>query len=679
MQGVVYAVRIRQRWIWRVSLHAKTDAAYWRGLLQKPVRMLRIEPALSWGQAGWLREGLERTAGDGRLDKPKLAKALAALEPGLPGLGPHSRKSLRLEDWQDEPGPRLEEREMEARLPAAYRMAAGLAGRSLLEEEWRQWLEVQQEEERAAEADRLSLLQLANLQGWLELTTGLSCGDPGKAATKQDRKHRCRRCGSGEASMSRSFCLACGGDCAYCEACLGMGRARFCTLLIRGQARRKAGDTGTYGRSVLGVRHKEELATAQGARDGSGGRLGRTAAAGEVGHGAQGAEKLAKWGLSPAQTEAVLAALTFLEQEGQAGGPASVGWRGRLASLLPRRRQGKDGEAGRFLLWAVTGAGKTEMIFPLLERELNRGGRALVATPRRDVVLELLPRLRKAFPDRTVVGLYGGSEERWESGDITLATTHQLLRFHQGFGLVIIDELDAFPYHNDPMLQYAAEQSVRPGGQFVFLSATPPAGLQREARAGHLPHVRVPVRFHRHPLPVPRCLGMKPLEQHLARRRLPAALRRELAVSLKRGAQIFLFVPKIKVVPAVVQLLRTMYPDIIIDGTSSQDEERAEKVIAFREGRIRLLVTTTILERGVTVPKTDVFIVGAESALFDEAALVQMAGRAGRSKDDPKGRVLFAGAARTRSQTGAIRQIKRMNRIARAKGYLLEEQGRERQ
>lgn len=107
---------------------------------------------------------------------------------------------------------------------------------------------------------------------------------------------------------------------------------------------------------------------------------------------------------------------------------------------------------------------KTEMIFPLLQHTLDHGGRALVATPRRDVVLELAPRLAKAFPDTSLATLYGGSDERWKDAQLTLATTHQLMRFYQGFDLVIIDELDAFPYHNDPMLAHAASSSCKPGG-----------------------------------------------------------------------------------------------------------------------------------------------------------------------------------------------------------------------
>ena len=92
--------------------------------------------------------------------------------------------------------------------------------------------------------------------------------------------------------------------------------------------------------------------------------------------------------------------------------------------------------------------------------------------------------------------------------------------------------------------------------------------------------------------------------------------------------------------------------------------------MAFREREIRLLVTTTILERGVTIPRSDVFILDADNGLFDEASLVQMAGRAGRSMDDPAGRVVFASSRRTRSQVKAVAQIRKMNTIAHRKGYL---------
>jgi len=113
-----------------------------------------------------------------------------------------------------------------------------------------------------------------------------------------------------------------------------------------------------------------------------------------------------------------------------------------------------------------------------------------------------------------------------------------------------------------------------------------------------------------------------------------------------------------------------------IEGTSSVDPGRTEKVVLFRQASLRILITTTILERGVTIPRSDVFILDAQQRMFDEAALVQMAGRAGRSGDDPNGRVFFCSSYRTSSQRGAERQIRAMNRIARRHGYLLESKER---
>nr|WP_225312542.1 helicase-related protein [Aneurinibacillus sp. XH2] len=168
---------------------------------------------------------------------------------------------------------------------------------------------------------------------------------------------------------------------------------------------------------------------------------------------------------------------------------------------------------------------------------------------------------------------------------------------------------------------------------------------------------------------------MKSVASCVQKQSLPANLLKELQLSVERGAQLFIFISKIKWVEPLVKLLREAFPNIVIEGTSSMDPFRAEKVILFRQSKIRMLVTTTILERGVTVPRTDVFILNADAELFDEASLVQMAGRAGRSKDDPDGRVFFAAEDRTRSQIGAIRQIKQMNRLAMSKGYLLQTKG----
>lgn len=62
------------------------------------------------------------------------------------------------------------------------------------------------------------------------------------------------------------------------------------------------------------------------------------------------------------------------------------------------------------MVHAVTGAGKTEMIFPVIDHIIRRNGRVCVASPRIDVCIELKPRLQAAFESVDVTLLYGGSE-----------------------------------------------------------------------------------------------------------------------------------------------------------------------------------------------------------------------------------------------------------------------------
>lgn len=524
--------------------------------------------------------------------------------------------------------------------------ADGMRGRLLLDEEIVQLLRDKGWERFVPM--RHVLIQFGWLQGWLEVCSGIQWGRDTVASGTHERKRGkgrwwlhisslwlfkdksteafCGRCGSSE-GLNASSCATCGSKrCLTCTQCLNLGRSRSCALLIRGVFQQE-------------VNSDRQVAPVQ--------------------------ERLKKWSLAPAQEAASTQALQYIHTIREKG---------------KRNRKSKLAlEKGAFLLWAVTGAGKTEMIFPLIEDTLLHGGRALVATPRRDVVLELKPRIEKAFPAQKVVTLYGGSPERWTEGTLTLATTHQLLRFAEAFDLVIIDELDAFPYHNDPMLHRAANRVCRPGGVFVYLSATPPETMQRDVKRGRMAHARVPVRFHRYPLPVPAHIAMPAVEQCLARRSLPDLLMKQISHSVGRGAQVFVFVARIRQVEPMVRLLSHQLPEIIVGGTSAVDEMRSDKVMGFRERKIRVLVTTTILERGVTVPKSDVYILDAHDRLFDASSLVQMAGRAGRSKDDPAGNVVFGSAQWNEAQRKAVRQIRDMNRIAGRNGYLLTEDERGKQ
>ena len=698
MQVRIYAVRTECGWNTGMTLDWRVDASYWLSedgrkangtklvILQQAVsiqvglsvleQFLFVEEMDEWGKRKWTqyfaelliphRETLEESAqlllAEEHLDvliveppysepssntyvKEHREQGYLVAERAAIYMGEEERAIGNITDVHSQ---QQEERTGAQRAPLslfadAWQFADVMCGRLLLDDEIVQLLRHKGWERLVPM--RHVLIQFGWLQGWLEVRSSIQWR---RESDAHDRKRRkgiwwlgtsslwpfkdkstaayCGRCGSTD-GLNASSCASCGSKrCLTCTQCLNLGRSRSCALLIRGVLQQEADS-------------RQQAAPVE--------------------------ERLKKWSLAPAQEAASTQALQYIQT---------------LREKVRRNRRGKLPQGkGAFLLWAVTGAGKTEMIFPLIEDTLLHGGRVLVATPRRDVVLELKPRVEKAFPVQKVVTLYGGSPERWNEGMLTLATTHQLLRFAEAFELVIIDELDAFPYHNDPMLHRAANRVCRPGGVFVYLSATPPESMQRDVRRGRMAHAKVPVRFHRHPLPVPAHITMPAVEQCLTRRSLPAPLMKRMIHSVERGAQVFIFVARIRQVEPMVRLLSNQLPGIPVGGTSAVDELRSDKVMRFRERNIRVLVTTTILERGVTVPKSDVYILDAHDRLFDASSLVQMAGRAGRSKDDPAGSVVFGSAQWNEAQRKAVYQIREMNRIARRNGYLLSDEERRKQ
>ncbi len=323
------------------------------------------------------------------------------------------------------------------------------------------------------------------------------------------------------------------------------------------------------------------------------------------------------------------------------------------------------------LVWAVCGAGKTEVLFKGIEAALSKGKRVCIASPRTDVVLELSPRLQQVFPGVDIAILFGGSEDRTKNSPLTIATTHQLLRYYRAFDILIIDEVDAFPYSVDPALEYAASQARTEEASTIYLSATPSRNMQRDARSDRLPSVIIPARYHRKPLPVPSMEWCGNWEKRVKKNRISGNVFYWINKHKAANRPIFLFVPNIELLKQVVAILEKEHGDLVA-GVHAKDKNRKEKVAGFRKGRINILVTTTILERGVTVANVQVGVLGAEDSLFTESALVQIAGRSGRSSKHPDGDVRFFHYGRTREMIAAIDHIRRMNYRAEKGGFFNE-------
>jgi competence protein ComFA len=348
-----------------------------------------------------------------------------------------------------------------------------------------------------------------------------------------------------------------------------------------------------------------------------------------------------------------------------------LGWKGQL-SLGQQTASTRVVETVQnmteLLVWAVCGAGKTEVLFAGIESALAAKKRVCIATPRTDVVLELTPRLKAAFPGVSVASLYGGSEERHLYAPLTIATTHQLLRFYHAFDTIILDEVDAFPYTVEESLQYAAVQARKPESAMIYLTATPNEKWQRECRTGKRVFTTIPARFHRHPLPVPHFKWCGNWQKQLKKEKLPANILTWIKNRLENNKQALLFFPHIPLMEKALPIIRKLAPEI--EAVHAEDPNRKDKVQKMRNKEIPLLLTTTILERGVTFPNIDVAVVGAEDDIFIESALVQIAGRAGRSKDFPNGVVTFFHYGKTEAMLKARKQINTMNQEGVRKGLI---------
>ncbi|WP_040472852.1 helicase-related protein, partial [Lentilactobacillus hilgardii] len=134
---------------------------------------------------------------------------------------------------------------------------------------------------------------------------------------------------------------------------------------------------------------------------------------------------------------------------------------------------------------------------------------------------------------------------------------------------------------------------------------------------------------------------------------------------VKQKQRFLLFVPRIKDLTLVSNALEKANINCTYLTVYSADPQRLEKVTAMRSQSVDFLITTTILERGVTFPGIDVMVLKADDEVFSTSALVQIAGRVGRNSARPTGQVILYCETKSKTIKSCDRQIKEMNRKAR--------------
>ena len=159
--------------------------------------------------------------------------------------------------------------------------------------------------------------------------------------------------------------------------------------------------------------------------------------------------------------------------------------------------------------------------------------------------------------------------------------------------------------------------------------------------------VQVHRRFHNVDLPIPKIILTLPFLQN---KYLIQSLKKFKAIK----KQVLIFVPTIFIGKALAKKLTIPF---VYAGLSSKQQI----VDDFKNKQFSFLLTTTILERGITIDDVQVIVYQAEHSLFDLKTLVQICGRVGRKKAHPNGEIIFICSQKTLAIKSCLKTLKSKN------------------
>jgi transcription-repair coupling factor (superfamily II helicase) len=226
-------------------------------------------------------------------------------------------------------------------------------------------------------------------------------------------------------------------------------------------------------------------------------------------------------------------------------------------------------------------------------------------------------RLSRLVPEKEA----RATREGLASGQVDVVVgTHALLSKTVSFrnlGLVIVDEEQRFGVNHKEKLK-----QLRTNVHMLTLTATPIPRTLQMAMSGlrELSTIQTP--------PVDR-LAVRTYVMEWDEMVMREALLREH----HRGGQSFIVVPRISDMAEIEDWLRSHVPEVKYIAAHGQmsASDVEERMSAFYEGKYEVLLSTTIVESGIDIPRANTIIIHRADR-FGLAQLYQLRGRVGRSK-----------------------------------------------
>jgi transcription-repair coupling factor (superfamily II helicase) len=276
------------------------------------------------------------------------------------------------------------------------------------------------------------------------------------------------------------------------------------------------------------------------------------------------------------------------------------------------------------------GYGKTEIAIRAAFKAVQDGMQVALLAPTTILAEQHLHTFRERIADYPVriesLSRFRSAKEQEEllvdlaAGEIDIIIgTHRILEpdvTFKGLGLLIVDEEQRFGVRDKERLKELKKNidiltlTATPIPRTLHLSIT---GLRDITLIQTPPRDRMPIITH-----------VVPWVDEV----IEDAVRREL----DRGGQVYLVHNRVQTIQTVAERARKLVPDATIEVAHGQlPAAKLEDIMRrFIEGEIQVLVTTSIIENGLDVPRANTLIVD-RADLFGLAQLYQIRGRVGRS------------------------------------------------
>lgn len=216
----------------------------------------------------------------------------------------------------------------------------------------------------------------------------------------------------------------------------------------------------------------------------------------------------------------------------------------------------RQGIRNTYLLYGITGSGKTEVYMRLLEEVLQEGKQAIVLIPEIALTFQTVSRFQSRFPGRVSVlhsrlseGERADQIEMAKNGniDIMIGPRSALFTPFANLGMIIIDEehetsyiSESSPrYHSDEVAIFRAKIS---GASVVLGSATPSVKSYLAAKEGKYKEYRLEKRAGNAELPKIHVVDLREELKAKNRSVFSCLLQDKLKKCLARGEQAMLFI-----------------------------------------------------------------------------------------------------------------------------------------